>query len=344
MADLDTKFSTSAEGARLGVSIDVSLREAILGESGDGTMVLAGDGTFKVGGGGSGITQLTGDVTAGPGTGPQAATVVKINGSSPAASATTDTTNAANISSGTLPAARLPAPGASTLGGVKSASAGSHQFQTGIDTSGNPTFAQPAAADVSGLAASATTDTTNATNISSGTLGAARLPAPGASTLGGVKSSAAGSHQFATGINTSGVVTYGQPAASDVSGLAASATTDTTNASNISSGTLDAARLPVAPVRSVSGTTDTLAAADNGGIVRYTSSSAVTVTIPHATVAAGFACLLLQMGTGKVTTQGDGTSTVVNRQSQLSIAGQNGAISVTSDATDHFVIAGDTAA
>ena len=43
----------------------------------------------------------------------------------------------------------LAVPSGSTLGGVKSATAGSHQFQTGIDTAGSPTFAQPALADLS---------------------------------------------------------------------------------------------------------------------------------------------------------------------------------------------------
>jgi hypothetical protein len=86
-------------------------------------------------------------------------------------------------------------------------------------------------------------DTTNAGNISSGTLGAARLPNPSATTLGGVESIAAVSHRWINTISTSGVPSATQPDASDLTGLAASATTNTTNASNISSGTLSESRL-----------------------------------------------------------------------------------------------------
>jgi len=109
--------------------------------------------------------------------------------------ADTDTTDASNIGSGTLPNARISALPTSQLTGAVT-SIGSH-----------------------GLAASATTDTTDASNIGSGTLPNARIASLPTSQLTGAVTSI-GSH-----------------------GLAASATTDTTDASNISSGTIPTARL-----------------------------------------------------------------------------------------------------
>lgn len=63
--------------------------------------------------------------------------------------------NASNLSTGTVPAARLPNPSASTLGGVQSKAAVSNQFLTSISTSGVPASAQPAFTDISGTATAA---------------------------------------------------------------------------------------------------------------------------------------------------------------------------------------------
>lgn len=93
-----------------------------------------------------------------------------------------------------------------------------------------------------GLAASCCIDATNATNISAGTIAAARLPFPSATTIGGVESFTAITHQWINAVSTLGVHSSSQPACGDLSNAATSCNVDATNMANASAGTLAVAR------------------------------------------------------------------------------------------------------
>jgi hypothetical protein len=70
----------------------------------------------------------------------------------------------------------LPEPTSSNLGGVRSFGSVAHNWLDSISSAGIPHASQPACADLAGSAASCSIDTTNAANITTGTLPAARLP------------------------------------------------------------------------------------------------------------------------------------------------------------------------
>jgi hypothetical protein len=119
------------------------------------------------------LSLVTGDCTIAA---PPSIVCTKFNGVNFVASATTDTTNAANISSGSLSLSRLALTSAFFYVGNGS------NNPAGVAMSGDCTLANTGAVTCtktsgSAFVASATTDTTNAANISSGTLAGARYAA-----------------------------------------------------------------------------------------------------------------------------------------------------------------------
>lgn len=128
---------------------------------------------------------------------------------------------------GSIAASKLVGTDINTLGTITagtwqgtvigSSYGGAGSISGALKGNGSGTVSQAACGDLSNAAASCSTDATNASNISTGTLAAARLPNPSATTLGGIKSLAAVSSNWINTISTSGVPSATQPAESDLS-------------------------------------------------------------------------------------------------------------------------------
>jgi len=94
-----------------------------------------------------------------------------------------------------------------------------------------------------------------------------------------------------------------------------------------------------ADLQTLSGTSKTLAASDNGTVIVCSSGSATTLTVPTG-LPAGFNCMIVQAGSGQVTLSA--SSTTLNNRNGLKTAAQYAMMTLVNYATNTFVVSGDT--
>src|SRR4029434_8334491 len=98
----------------------------------------------------------------------------------------------------------------------------------------------------------------------------------------------------------------------------------------------------LAPINAQTGTSYTLVTGDNGKVITMSNAAAVALTVP-AGLGAGFSCLVIQLGAGKVTVSASGV-TVVQRQSFTQTAGQYAVCASLAYAANVFALSGDLSA
>jgi hypothetical protein len=87
-------------------------------------------------------------------------------------------------------------------------------------------------------------------------------------------------------------------------------------------------------------TSITLADTDNNRVIRCTASSAVTLTVP-STLAAGFSCMVIQSGAGRVTFQAGSGATLNSFGNLLATAGQHAPASLMRVASGVYNLSGN---
>lgn len=107
-------------------------------------------------------------------------------------------------------------------------------------------------------------------------------------------------------------------------------------------GLVEAYRLKSTGIITDATTSRTLSATDNGKVLYFTSSSAITVTTATG-LGAGFSCLIVQGGTGQVTVNQGSSTTRVSFGSYTKTAGQYALINVVCPVADTFILGGQLA-
>ena len=95
-------------------------------------------------------------------------------------------------------------------------------------------------------------------------------------------------------------------------------------------------------ISTLTGTTKTLSASDNGFVILTTNASAVTITVPSSNMPVGFSVTVAQYASGQVTFS-PSSSIIRNRQGHTKTAGPWAVISLVHTSTGYFILAGDTA-
>ena len=94
-------------------------------------------------------------------------------------------------------------------------------------------------------------------------------------------------------------------------------------------------------VNTQSGTSYTLTATDNGGVIAFTSGSAIALTVPSG-LGAGFSCSVVQYGAGQITVAAGSGATLRVRSSANKTAGQYAIASLLSVVANEYILVGDT--